>query len=91
MNNKIIEDATAYVRKLKGRDDDVPEWGKYMKLVEAHLEDGFKLKFKMPREYHYAYLRGKGMSDAKSRDVMGLDHGQQHHTSEKKKSFWKFW
>lgn len=92
MDNKLIEQATFFVRKeVKKNNGDIPEWGKYLKLVEAHLADGFNLKFRMPREYHYAYLRGKGLSDADSLALMGIDHDQQHARVEKKKSAWKFW
>ena len=97
MDNKIIEQATAFVRKqLAKNNDHIPEWGKFQKLVEEHLEDGFKLKFKMPPEYQYAYLRGKGLSHSDSLEAMGID-SQAYNTVaprqkiEAKKSFWKFW
>jgi hypothetical protein len=44
----------------------------------------------MPKEYYYAYLRVKGMSDSEARDRMGLTP-ESNSNADKKKSFWKLW
>ena len=75
---------------------DVPEWGRYQQLVKDHLWDpDLPRKFKMPQEYHYAYLRGKGLSDADALDRMGMpDNEAIRQAPRTAESVWdklKFW
>lgn len=91
MDNKIIDQAMAFVRKQVDKNNgDVPEWNKYQELVKEHLKDPFNLKFKLPQEYYYAYLRGKGNTHAEALERMGLDP-KKSAAGVKKKSSWKFW
>ena len=91
MNNLKIDEAMAYVRKLAAKNNgDVPDWTKYEQLLKEHLKDPFNLKFKMPKEYYYAYLRGKNMSHEEALERMGLPVKSKVKPS-KKKSFWQFW
>ncbi len=91
MNNLKIDEAMAYVRKIAAKNNgDVPEWNKYQELLKEHLKDPFNLKFKMPQEYYYAYLRCKNMSHEEALVRMGISTKTKT-TQEKKKSFWKFW
>ncbi len=49
----------------------------------------------MPPEYHYAYLRGKGLSDADALERMGLgDNEARRQAPQEEESVWdrlKFW
>ena len=91
MDFKVVEEAMAFVRALaKKNSDEVPSWGKYEELVRDRLKDEYNLKPKMPKEYYYAYLRVKGLSDAEARERMGLGADSQS-DDKKKKSFWKLW
>lgn len=92
MDNKTIEEATAFVRlQIAKNAGNLPTWNRYNEQVEAHLDDGFGLKFKMPHEYHYAYLRGRGRSNSAALELMGIAPDHQPQCAKKKKSFWKFW
>ncbi|MFZ6689740.1 hypothetical protein ACO0K0_18515 [Undibacterium sp. SXout11W] len=91
MNNLKIDEAMAYVRKIAAKNrGEVPEWNKYQELLKEHLKDPFNLRFKMPQEYYYAYLRGKNMSHEEALERMGISTKTKI-SQEKKKSFWKFW
>jgi hypothetical protein len=91
MDFKLIDVAIAFARaQAKKNGGELPAWGKYQELVRDHLRDAYDPKPKMPKEYYYAYLRTKGLSDVEARDRMGLDAGAQA-AAPKKKSFWKFW
>lgn len=91
MDNKIIDNAMAYVRKLMDKNQgDVPEWSKYQEMVKEHLNDPFNLKFKVPQEYYYAYLRGKGLAHEECLVKMGITIKKNSKNSAKK-SFWRFW
>lgn len=91
MDNKVLDQAMKFVRKqIEKNHGDVPEWGKYQNMVKELIKDDFNLKFKMPQEYYYAYLRGKGLSHGDCLETMGIDTGEGQKKVEKK-SFWKFW
>ena len=91
MDNKIIDQAMIFVRKLMDKNQgDVPDWGKFQELVKEHLKDPYNLKFKMPQEYYYAYLRGKGGSHEECLEKMGITT-KKSVKSNAKQSFWKFW
>ena len=91
MDFKVIEQAMAFVRALAAKNkDEVPDWGKYEELVRERLKDEFNPRPRMPKEYYYAYLRVKGLSDADARERMGLG-AQERTESRSGKSFWKFW
>jgi hypothetical protein len=91
MNNLKIDQAMAYVRKLSDKNNgDVPDWNKYQELVKAELSGPYDPKYKMPQEYYYAYLRGKGMTHAECLERMGIAVRKEQGSKEKK-SFWKFW
>jgi hypothetical protein len=95
VDNKVIDEALTFVRKhtIKSTGE-VPEWGKYQKLVQEHLRDEYNLKVKVPKEYVYAYHRGKGLSDKEALERMALGESKPEAkpvpTTEKKSS-WKFW
>lgn len=91
MDFKLVDEALAYVRaQTKKNAGEVPEWGKYQELVRLHLRDEWDPKPKMPKEYYYAYLRVKGMSDTEARNRMGIEAATPTAVA-KKKSFWNFW
>jgi hypothetical protein len=91
MDFKLVDVAVAFVRaQTKKNGGELPEWGKYQEMVRNLLRDEYDPKPKMPKEYYYAYLRGKGFSDEEARDRMGMT-GQARSTVSKKKPFWKFW
>ena len=76
MDYKTVDQATTFLRQYMAKHhDELPAWGTYQKLVEARLQDAFRVKFKMPQEYHYAYLRARGLGDADARERMGLSPG----------------
>jgi hypothetical protein len=92
---KTIDQAMAFVRRHMARNNgEVPDWARYQQLVKHLLWDpDLPRKFKMPREYHYAYLRGKGLSDAEARARMGLEDGSPSRPPQTESSWaWlKFW
>jgi hypothetical protein len=91
MDNLKIDAAMAYVKAVTAKNKgDLPDWIKYQDLVKAHLADPFSRKFKMPQEYYYAYLRGKGLSHSECLERMGISD-RKTSGPQKKKSFWKFW
>ena len=91
MDFKLIDEAVTFVRaQTKKNAGELPAWGKYQDMVRDHLRDEYDPKPKMPKEYYYAYLRGKGLSDNEARDRMGMEGGTQT-AAAKKKSFWQFW
>ncbi|MBR7798453.1 hypothetical protein [Undibacterium fentianense] len=91
MDNKIIDQAMAFVRKLMDKNHgEVPEWSKFQEQVKEHLKDPYNLKFKMPQEYYYAYLRGKGLTHEECQEKMGIVVRKTAKTNNKQ-SFWKFW
>jgi len=91
MNNLKIDEAMAYVRRITAKNNgEVHEWSKYEDLLKEHLKDPYNLKFKMPQEYYYAYLRGKNMSHDEALERMGLSTKSTTKPA-KKKSFWQFW
>jgi len=88
MDNKVVDQAMLFVRKLKEKNgDSVPDWAKYEALVNAHLKDAFNVKSKVPNEYYYAYLRGKGNSHTEALERMGLDSKGTKKAPEKKGFF----
>lgn len=91
MDTLIIDQAMAFVRRLKDKNhDEVPEWQDYQELVKAHLPNPFNLRFKMPQEYYYAWLRGKGLNHQECLIRMGLISDTEPGESGRK-PFWKFW
>ena len=97
MDYKKIDQATAFVRAQMAKNNgEVPAWGRYQQLVKDHLWDpDLPTKFKLPPEYHYAYLRGKGLSDADALERMGLgDNEARRQAPREEESVWdrlKFW
>lgn len=95
MDNKVIQEALAFVRKHSIKSTgEVPEWGKYQKLVQEHLRDEYNLKVKVPKEYVYAYHRGKGLSDKEALERMAIGDSKPDDkpvAAPEKKSSWKFW
>ena len=91
MDYKVVDEAMVFVRALaKKNNNEVPPWGKFEELVRDRLNDAYDPRPKMPKEYYYAYLRVKGLSDSDARDRMGLEAGPSSGAA-KKKSFWKIW
>lgn len=95
MDNKVIEEAMAFVRKHTVKATGaVPDWGKYQKLVQEHLRDEYNLKVKVPKEYVYAYHRGKGLSDKEALERMAIGESKPDAPpppAAEKKPAWKFW
>ena len=92
MDNLKIDQAIAYVRQVTEKNrGDLPDWNRFQELVKIHLADPYDpRRYKMPKEYYYAYLRAKGMSHEECLERMGLP--VRRSTEKKaKKSFWKFW
>lgn len=91
MDNRVLDEAMKFVRhQVDKNQGDVPAWGKYQQMVQELIKDDFNLKFKMPQEYYYAYLRGKGLSHGDCLETMGIDTDEIPQKAVKK-SFWKFW
>ena len=91
MDTKVIDQALAFVRKQMDKNHgEVPDWGQFQEAVKEYLKDPYNLRFKMPQEYYYAYLRGKGNSHDECLEKMGIEvKSTKKNTT--KTSFWKFW
>lgn len=89
---KMIEEAMFFTRDLAKKSGGAPGWGEYKELVKEHLKDPFNARFKLPDEYHYAYLRVSGLSDDEARAKMGLTgSGKKKTGSGETEAWWKFW
>jgi len=88
---KLVDEALVFVRRaVKKNEGNLPSWVKMEELIRDHLKDEYNPKPKVAKEYYYAYLREKGLSDEDARDRMGLAVDPPSVAPEKK-SFWKFW
>ena len=88
---KVVDQAMAFTRAIvKKNNDELPSWSKFEDLVRVQLRDEFNPRPKAPKEYYFAYLRVKGLSDAQARERMGLAPSAAADNS-KKKSLWKLW
>jgi hypothetical protein len=91
MDYKKVDAAMAFVHsQARKNDGEVPAWDKYENLVRERFSDEYTRKPKMPKEYYYAYLRVKGLSDQDARARMGIETNSTT-KSKKEKPFWKFW
>ena len=93
MNLKVADEATKWARTIVDRNGgEIPDWGAYRKHVNEKTGASYGTTTPVPREYHYAYLRVKGLSHAAALDRLDLTDKPASNTSQdSSRRWWQFW
>lgn len=93
MNLKVADEATQWARTIVARNGgEIPDWTVYKKYVKEKTGSTYGASVPVPREYHYAYLRLKGLSHGDALERLGLaDRSSASASAAKPRPWWQFW
>ncbi|HYD78509.1 MAG TPA: hypothetical protein VEC06_01775 [Paucimonas sp.] len=73
MNQEVLNRALEWADQLIKRNNGVmPDWPSYVNSLRQYLHAPPSAAFKVPHEYEYVYLRGKGLTDSEIRVRMNI-------------------